>query len=243
MYTPRRSLTTLVAFVTFFFMVDKPLRAQEEEGHPDELAATGAMSSPHMQHAHGESHAHMAAHMKWTTPRPKTPADKQRAEEITKILRASLEKYRDHRIAEQEGFKPFLPQFPQPMYHFTNYWQGFKAAFSFDPARPTSLLYKKTAAGYELIGAMYTAPKRMAEEELNERVPLSIAPWHAHVNLCFPPRGTDPQTVDWTRFGFRGSIATAKECSQAGGRFWPQLFGWMIHVYPFEEASEKVWSQ
>jgi len=243
MYTPKRSLTALVAFVMFFFMVDKPLRAQEEEGHPDELAATGAMSSPRMHHAHEESHAHMAAHMKWSTPRPKTPADEQRAEEITKILRASLEKYRDHRIAEQEGFKPFLPQFPQPMYHFTNYWQGFKAAFSFDPARPTSLLYKKTAAGYELIGAMYTAPKRMSQEKLNERVPLSIAPWHAHVNLCFPPRGTDPKTVDWTRFGFRGSIATEEECTQAGGRFWPQLFGWMIHVYPFEEAAEKVWRQ
>jgi hypothetical protein len=85
--------------------------------------------------------------------------------------------------------------------------------------------------------------KRIAEEQLNERVPLSVARWHVHVNLCFPPRGTDPKTVDWTQFGFRGSIATKEECVKAGGRFWPQVFGWMVHVYPFEETPEKIWAQ
>jgi hypothetical protein len=213
-----------------------------ETHHHEEMGVVQSMSSPHM-HGGGESHAHMEAHMKWTAPRPKTPEDGRRSTEIVKILRTSLEKYRDHRVAEQEGFEPFLPQFPQPMYHFTNYWQGFKAAFSFDPARPTSLLYKKTAEGYELIGAMYTAPKGTAEEKLHERVPLSVARWHAHVNLCFPPRGTDPKTADWTRFGFRGSIATKEECTHAGGRFWPQMFGWMVHVYPFEDTPEKIWAQ
>ena len=30
----------------------------------------------------------------------------------------------------------------------------------------------------------------MSEDQLSERVPLSVAQWHAHVNLCFPPEGS-----------------------------------------------------
>jgi hypothetical protein len=89
---------------------------------------------------------------------------------------------------------------------------------------------------------MYTAPKHMSEEKLDQRVPLSVARWHAHINICLPPKGQGQQ-ADWTKFGFRGSIATAEECGQAGGRFWPQIFGWMVHVYPFETIPEKIWSQ
>ncbi|MBI3302210.1 MAG: hypothetical protein HYZ72_09080 [Deltaproteobacteria bacterium] len=68
-----------------------------------------------------------------------------------------------------------------------------------------------------------------------------MARWHAHVNICLPPRG-QAQQADWTKFGFRGLIATAAECAQAGGRFWPQIFGWMVHVYSFKETPEKIWS-
>ena len=63
------------------------------------------------------------------------------------------------------------------------------AQFSFDPTKPTSLLYKKVNGEYQLEGAMYTAPKRFTEDQLNERIPLSIAHWHEHVNLCLPPKG------------------------------------------------------
>jgi hypothetical protein len=89
---------------------------------------------------------------------------------------------------------------------------------------------------------MYTAPKGTAEEKLNERVPLSVARWHAHINICLPPR-SQAQQADWTRFGFRGSIATKDECDREGGRFQPQIFGWRVHVYPFAETPEKIWSQ
>lgn len=235
-----------IAFLLFltipFVFPGKSVDVEEEEGHHHEMGMTESMASHDMQ-AHLGAHAHMEAHMKWTTPRPSTAVDQQRAEAIVKTLRTALEKYKDVRIAEQDGFKPFHPEIAQPMYHFTNCWKGLKAAFRFDPTQPTSLLYKKTADGYELMGAMYTAPKRMAEEKLDERVPLSVARWHAHVNLCFPPRGTDPKTVDWTQFGFRGGIATEDACTEAGGRFWPQVFGWMLHVYPFEVTPEKIWAQ
>jgi len=65
------------------------------------------------------------------------------------------------------------------------------------------------------------------------------------------PEGTEREDAlsnarkqaDWTRFGFRGSIATKDECDREGGRFQPQIFGWMVHVYPFAETPEKIWSQ
>ncbi len=88
---------------------------------------------------------------------------------------------------------------------------------------------------------MYTAPAKATPEKLNARVPLSVARWHLHVNICLPPRG-QAQSADWTKFGPKGSISTLEECTAAGGRFFPHLFGWMVHVYPFEQSPENVWA-
>jgi hypothetical protein len=140
-----------------------------------------------------------------------------------------------------EGFHIFMPNVSQKEYHFTSYKNGFLEAFTFDPSRPTSLLYKKTANGYELVGAMYTMPKRATEEQLNERVPLSIASWHLHTNLCMPPLG-QRQNADWTKFGLRGSITTQDACDAAGGNFSPVIFGWMTHVYPYEDTTPKIFA-
>jgi hypothetical protein len=179
--------------------------------------------------------------MKWTSLRPSNPEDSKRADRIVQALRHALQKYQDYRVALKDGFEPFLPQVAQPKYHFTKKWYGFKAAFGFDPTEPTSLLYKKTPTGYELIGAMYTAHKRMTEEQLHDRVPLSVAQWHAHVNVCLPPR-RGGGNADWTKFGLKGSIATEEKCEAAGGRWYPQVYGWMLHVFPYEETPEKIWT-
>ena len=56
------------------------------------------------------------------------------------------------------------------------------------------------------------------------------------------PQKKDMQTADWKKFGPKGSILTKAECDQAGGRFYPQLFSWMVHVYPFETTPEKIWT-
>jgi len=152
-----------------------------------------------------------------------------------------MEKYKDYHVALNEGFKIFRPNLPQKEYHFTNYTNGFLEALTFDPARPTSLLYKRTANGYELVGAMYTMPRRATEEQLNERVPLSVATWHLHTNLCLPPKG-QANTVDWSKFGLRGSIATREACEAAGGTFRPVIFGWMVHVYPYEDSMDKIFA-
>lgn len=188
----------------------------------------------------GEHDAH-SLHMFMTSMRPETPEDAQRAKEVVAQLRAGIEKYQDYHVALNDGFKIFLPNLPQKEYHFTSYRNGFLEAFTFDPARPTSLLYKKTAGGFQLVGAMYTMPKRASEDQLNARIPLSVAMWHLHTNLCMPPRD-QLRHADWTKFGLRGSIATQEACDAAGGRFHPVIFGWMVHVYPFEDSNDKIFA-
>jgi len=191
-----------------------------------------------MTRGHTDAHSQ---HMFMTTMRQETPEDVQRANEIVTELRAGIEKYRDYHVALDDGFKIFLPNIPQPEYHFTRNRNGFLEAFTFDPARPTSLLYKKTATGYELVGAMYTMPKRASEDQLNARVPLSVAMWHLHTNLCMPPRD-QLRGADWTKFGLHGTIATEDACSDAGGRFHPVIFGWMVHVYPYEQGLDNIFA-
>lgn len=191
-----------------------------------------------MTPGHHDAHGH---HMFLTTMRRETPEDAQRANEIVAQLRAGIAKYKDYHVALNDGFKIFLPNLPQKEYHFTSYRNGFLEAFTFDPARPTSLLYKKTAGGYELVGAMYTMPKRATEDQLNARVPLSVAMWHLHTNLCVPPRD-QLRTADWTKFGLAGTIDTEDACSEAGGQFHPVIFGWMVHVYPYENSEEKIFA-
>jgi len=206
-------------------------RTNASDERANETAAVSDMSE-----MHGSS-----AHMHMTEMRRRTPADVERANQIVTQLRAGIEKYRDYHVALNEGYKIFLLNLPQPEYHFTKYGNGFMEAFRFDPSQPTSLLYRKTADGYELLGAMYTMPKSATEEQLNERVPLSVAMWHLHTHLCMPPRG-ELKTADWTKFGLKGSITTQEACDDAGGKFRPSIFGWMVHVYPYENSLDKIFA-
>ena len=203
-----------------------------------EDASTGEHNAMvEMQHMHTGDTPHM--HM--TKLRPANPDDQNRANDIVEQLRAGIGKYKDYRVALDDGYRIFMPNVPQQEYHFTNYENGFLEAFDFDPARPTSLLYKKTATGYDLVGAMYTMPKNATEDQLDQRVPLSVATWHQHTNLCMPPRG-NRRHADWTRFGLRGSISTKSACNASGGTFYPVIFGWMVHIYPYEDGTAKIFA-
>jgi hypothetical protein len=204
----------------------------------DDAKANEAHAVHDMTPGHMDAHS---LHMHMTAMRPETPEDGARAKEIVTQLRAGIEKYKDYHVALNEGYKIFLPNLPQPEYHFTNYVNGFLEAFKFDAARPTSLLYKKTSDGYELVGAMYTMPKRATEDQLNARVPLSVAMWHLHTNLCMPQKGQF-RGADWTKFGLKGSIATQEACDAVNGRFQPVIFGWMVHVYPYEDSADKIFA-
>jgi hypothetical protein len=168
-----------------------------------------------------------------------------RAAKLVTELRSSISKYRDVRVAVDDGFRQFAPQIKnQHVYHFTNYRWALQNSFKFNPDKPTSLLYKKDSNGsFVLVGAMYTAPKRFSEEKLNDRVPLSVAQWHKHVNWCLPPKGEDER---WTEvrnghpvFGPLG-VATQAECESAGGKFEKEVFGWMVHANVFASNDPKV---
>jgi hypothetical protein len=207
--------------------------------------ATQNMDMDHHEHVDGAVESmtphqqHMGPHMRWTTLQPANAGDIQRAEQIVRALQQALAKYKDYRVAMEDGYVPLHPERKVPHYHFANKQRRLMARVHFDPAEPTALLYKKTENGYELEGAMYTAPKGMSESQLNERVPLSVAQWHAHINLCFSPDGS---RMSRRQFGFKGTIATESECQQAGGRFVPQAGGWMIHVYPFKATPVEIWT-
>jgi hypothetical protein len=188
--------------------------------------------------------AHMAGHMSMTTLRAGQIGDQQKADAVAAAAKRAMAPYQDYRKALADGYVIFLPDVPQPIYHFTKREYGFEAAFHFDPLKPTSLLYKKTADGsYKLVGAMYTDRKAASEEELNERIPLSIARWHQHINFCKAPKGQEAAYFGPdAKFGLRGSITTEEACNAAGGEFRPHLFGWMVHVYPYETDPKKIWS-
>jgi hypothetical protein len=182
-------------------------------------------------------------HMRMTAPRAARAGDRARAAGIAAEARRAVEKYRDYRAALGDGYEILLPHVPQKMYHFNNLSHYAEAERRFDAARPTSLLYEKDGERYRLIGVMYTAPARLTEEELDERIPLSVAAWHQHVNVCLP-QGDPLRNLfgGGPAFGLDGSISTEAVCREAGGRFYPRLFGWMVHLYPFEPTEREMWS-
>ncbi|MGB6687202.1 MAG: hypothetical protein WBE76_05110 [Terracidiphilus sp.] len=187
--------------------------------------------------------AHMSGHMYLTTLRPRQAGDQRKADSIVAAAKEAMAPYQDYRKALADGYRIFLPNVPQPMYHFTKPENGREARWRFDPLKPTSLLYRKTSDGYKLIGAMYTDRVDANEDELNDRIPLSIARWHQHTNFCKAPAGQKALYFGPdAKYGLMGSIHTREDCEAAGGVFFPHIFGWMVHVYPYETDPAKIWS-
>ena len=207
-------------------------------GMKDMPGMDAATSAPAMHSMEG--HMDMGPHMKMTALRDPQRGDEERADKVVAAARGVAEKYKDYHTALADGFKIFLPNIPQKMFHFTNYKYAFEAAFTFNPDHPTSLLYEKHGDDYKLIGVMYTAPKRYNEADLDKRIPLSIAQWHEHVNLCMPPADRKQEALG-PKFGLHGSIATQEECDANGGTFHPLVFNWMVHLYPLEKNEAEIW--
>jgi len=243
-FRPRTSarIAMLAALIAF------PAAAFAQSGHDHHKAPPAkdpksdndrmiGMADHAMNHGHADSI--MSRHMYLSPERPATAADSARARAVVGDLRRAIEKYKDVSVAERDGFKMFAPNLKnQRVYHFTSGRNAFKEAFRFDAAKPTSLLYKRAPDGqFVLIGAMYTMPKRADVEKLDERVPLSIARWHKHVNWCLPKLA---ERERWTEqrngmpvFGPQSPIATKAECDAVGGKFHESLLGWMIHANVF----------
>jgi hypothetical protein len=184
-----------------------------------------------------------ALHMEMTPRRAPAPGDSARAAAIAAELRRAILRYGDTTAAVADGFRMFAPQIRnQKVYHFTRGLNAVQEAFRFDPAKPTSLLYAKGADGtLVLVGGMYTAPKRFSPEKLDERIPLSVARWHKHVNWCIPARGQRERWLERANgqpvFGPESPIATKRACDAVGGRFLESPLGWMVHANVMTETD------
>jgi len=99
-------------------MKDMPMDANKEA---DSDAGAHAMHSM-------EGHMDMGPHMKMTALRPTKAGDADRARQVADQVRKAAEKYTDYHSALADGFKIFLPNVPQKMYHFTNYGYAMEAA-------------------------------------------------------------------------------------------------------------------
>jgi hypothetical protein len=185
-------------------------------------------------------------HMRLTTVRAPSRADSARAAQTLAVMRRDLAGYRDIRVAEGDGFRQYIPAGGAPIQHYTKLRWSFQARNALNPSRPTSLLYQRAANGnLELVGAMFTAPAHVEEDELDARLPLSMVRWHQHINWCLPPLADARRRWRETRngqpvFGPKSPIATAAACEAVGGRFRPRLFGWMVHVMAF--SGDDPWN-
>ncbi len=205
------------------------------------IGLAGVLAHACGQHAGQQG---MAGHMYMTALTQPKPGDQQEADAVVAAARTAMAPYEDYHKALADGYEIFLPNVPQPQYHFTNRHNGLAARLQFDPLKPTSLLYKKTPdGGYKLVGVMYTDRVDATETELNQRIPLSIARWHQHINFCKAPVGQKAAYFGPdAKFGLLGSISTQEACDAAGGEFHPHIFGWMVHVYAMETDPKKVWA-
>lgn len=202
-----------------------------------DMSGTGDMSM-------GPSMAAMAGHMYMTPLRPKQAGDEEKARAVVAEAKAAMERYKDYRKALADGYVIANPKLEQPQYHFNNDANAREANVNFDPSKPTSLLYRRTPTQrYKLEGVMYTARPDATEDELNQRIPLSIARWHEHINFCAAPADrVKDYHGDHPKFGMFGSIHTKEACEAEGGTFFPYVFTWMIHVFPYESDFKQVFS-
>jgi hypothetical protein len=184
-------------------------------------------------------------HMQMTLHAPQQPGDSARADAIVAAARKVMAQYPTVEAAEKAGFTKFLPNIPLPIEHYTNHSYAVEAYVGeFDPAHPTSLIFKRDGDALQIVGVMYTASNSADREVLDSRVPLSFGTWHRHVDFCKAPPGTPlaDRMGPSARFGFNGSIETKDDCTKAGGTFLPVVFGWMVHVWPNEKTRAGIWA-
>ena len=192
--------------------------------------APGTTSSSSSQET-ASWHMNMGPHMKMTPYQPITTSDITRMKAIVQNAHVCFDKYQNYHLALQDGYQIFAPNIPQDIYHFANVQSFVEAQTTFDLAHPSALLYKKVADGYQFVGVMYSAPAKVTAEQLNQRIPISIAPWHLHVNFCLPAGDTEQTLFNANSlFGLTGTISTQAQCSKVGGTFYASMFGWMVHI-------------
>lgn len=203
------------------------------------------MNSPELGEAVNSLLKDDAIHMRMGPRRPMAAGDSTRAADLVKRAREALGKYTDVNAAVADGYVKFLPFVEdQLVYHYNSIPNVMATFNAFDVTKPVSLLYKKDEMGMmQLVGAMYNAMPNATAEDLDARLPTSVAQWHEHVDFC----AANPESVMNGSLKLDGPavarflrITTQDECTAAGGRFIPRMFGWMAHVYLFAGDDPKI---
>jgi hypothetical protein len=236
--------TVMLTLIFGAALLTAPLGQTRQQGQQQGSMAGMDMRDHEDMSSMGPSMAAMAGHMYMTPLRPMQPSDKEKAKAVVANVKAAIERYKDYRKALADGYVIANPKLKQPQYHFINDANTREADLHFDPSRPTALLYRRTPIQeYKLEGVMYTASPQATEDELNERIPLSIARWHRHINVCWAPedRVKDYQAAH-PMFGMFGSINTQEACTAKRGDFHPYMFTWMVHIFPYEPDFKEVFS-
>ena len=244
-----RTMLSATLILEAVLLVAVPGRGLQDQGKDsmagmDMSGGKGKMGDMADMKDMGPSMAAMAGHMAVTPVWPKQPGDEAKAEDVVAQAKAAMERYKDYRKALADGYVIANPKLEQPQYHFNNEENVKLAETKFDPTRPSSLLYRRTPTQrYKLEGVMFTDRVGASEDELNERIPLSVVRWHQHTNFCAAPADkVKDYHADKPKFGMFGSIHTKEACVAEGGTFFPVMFNWMIHVFPYEEKLKDVFS-
>jgi hypothetical protein len=222
--------------------------AQSQAPQQSRSAAADSQAQAELGRALADILDEASPHMRMGPTRPATPADSARAAAFVRAARAALNQYVDVKLAERDGYYRNMPRLEnQPIYHYNSLLNiSATGRGEFDPTKPVSLLYKKDDRGQlKLVGAMYATGASAAPEALDALLPISMAHWHEHVNICNPggrivrnlPGTVGAATVFVVQLFF--SITSASECEAAGGRFEPGG-GWMAHVYMFAGDDPKL---
>lgn len=203
----------------------------------------GGMTPAEMK-AMGPSMEAMEGHMYITSLRPAQPGDEAKVKDMVVQIRAMMERYKDYKNALADGYVIANPKVEQPQYHFINEANSAASEHHFDPTKPAALLYYKSSSQrYRLEGVMFTMPPDASEDELNARIPLSQVRWHIHENFCAAPADKiKDYQAKHPKFGMFGSINTEAACKAQGGVFYPKIFTWMIHVFPYETSMKDQFS-
>lgn len=162
--------------------------------------------------------------MSFTPRRAGTPADTARALAVVHTLRSAIARYPTLAEAESAGFRSRLPEAMQQRRRLLHVGRPGRrlGTGEFDPAAPQALLYRRDAGGeFVLAGAMFVAPEGATEDDLDASIPLSVARWHRHRDVCRGPKGE-------MQARYR-QATTASACEGLGGRFRSES-RYMVHV-------------
>lgn len=204
-------------------------QAQASKCQSSVTVAASASSGPVQSYTHTMN---MGPHMRMSANRPVTAEDMARIQAIVANAHVCFDKYRDYHQALHDGYQIFAPDVAQDVYHFANIQNFQQAQTTIDLAHPSALLYRKAGNGWQFVGVMYSAPYNATMDQLNAEIPIGVAPWHLHVNICLPAGDGGEKTLfgPGSLFGLGGTITTKAQCAQVGGTFYQQMYGWMVHI-------------